>query len=288
MKTLVIGSNGQLGQALVAAAPGEFDLIGMDRHQLDITDVDQVSGTCRAIQPAVIINAAGFTAVDEAESRTDLAQSVNADGPRRIAAAANEIGARLVHISTDFVFDGRAVEPYRTDSTTNPLSVYGRSKRDGEVAVLDSMPGKAAVLRTAWLYSHIGNNFARTMLRLMRERDEVSVVADQRGTPTWAQSLAETVWALIDVRQFRGIYHWTDGGECTWHEFAVAIQEEALALGLLDRAVPIHPIASEDYPTAARRPRYSVLDCSETIAALGLQPEPWRVNLRRMLKGIQT
>lgn len=288
MKTLVIGSNGQLGRALIATAPAAFDFIGVDREELDVTDVDQVARTCQAVQPAVIINAAAYTAVDEAESQADLAQSVNAGGPSNIAAAANEVDARLVHISTDFVFDGRAVEPYRTDSATNPLSVYGRSKRAGEVAVLEAMPGKAAVLRAAWLYSHTGNNFVRTMLRLMRERDEISVVADQRGTPTWAHSLAETVWALVDLRQFRGIYHWTDGGECTWHEFAVAIQEDALALGLLDRAVPIRPIASEDYPTAARRPRYSVLDCSETIAALGLQPEPWRVNLRRMLKGIQT
>jgi dTDP-4-dehydrorhamnose reductase len=288
MKTLVLGSNGQLGQALVATVPAEFDLVAVDRAELDISDTDQVSKFFREVRPAVIINAAAYTAVDEAESHGDLAHAVNAVGPRNIAAAATEVGARLIHVSTDFVFDGEAVEPYRTDSATNPLSVYGRSKLDGEKAVLEAMPRTAAVVRTAWLYSSTGANFVTTMLRLMRERDEVSVVADQRGTPTWANSLAEAVWALVDVREFHGIYHWTDAGECTWHEFAVAIQEEAISLGLLDQPVPIHPITTAEYPTTAKRPAYSVLDCSASVDLLGLQPEPWRVNLRRMLKGMRT
>jgi len=286
MKTLVFGGEGQLGQAVVAIAPAEFDIVDMDHAELDITDADRVLQVCRELQPAVIINAAAYTAVDDAESHADLARAVNVDGPRNLAEAAKEVSARLIHLSTDFVFNGEAVEPYRTDSATNPLSVYGQTKRDGEVAVLDVLPTTAAVVRAAWLYSATGSNFVKTMLRLMRERDEVSVVADQRGTPTWANSLAEAVWALVDVRVFHGIYHWTDAGECSWHEFAVAIQEEALALGLLDREVPIHPITTGDYPTVARRPAFSVLDCSATIDLLGLQPEPWRVNLRRMLKGL--
>ena len=149
------------------------------------------------------------------------------------------------------------------------------------------MPEDAVVVRTAWLYSKTGGNFVKTMLRLMAERDELSVVADQRGTPTWADSLAEAVWALAARADLNGIYHWTDAGECSWHEFAVAIQEEALSLGLLDRSIPIHPITTDDYPTAATRPRYSVLDCSATVADLDLQPTPWRVNLRRMLKGMK-
>ena len=288
MKTLVLGSNGQLGQALAETVPSGAEVVGLDLPELDITSPGDVSAVVREVKPTVIINAAAYTAVDKAESEAELAEAVNVTGPRNIAAAAKDVSARLIHISTDFVFDGEAVEPYRTDSATNPLSIYGRTKRDGETAVLDALPTAAAVVRTAWLYSKTGGNFVKTMLRLMGERDELSVVADQRGTPTWANSLAEAVWALVEVREFHGTYHWTDAGECTWHEFAVAIQEEALALGLLDRAIPIHPIASEDYPTAARRPQYSVLDCSSTIAALGLQPEPWRVNLRRMLKGLQT
>ena len=287
MKTLVIGSKGQLGQALAHTGPEGTEVVGLDLPELDITSVDAVSAIVRDIRPTVIVNAAAYTAVDKAESEEELAEAVNVEGPRNIAEAATEMGARLVHISTDFVFDGEGVEPYRTDSATKPVSAYGRTKRDGEIAVLKAMPDTAAVVRTAWLYSKTGGNFVKTMLRLMAERDELSVVADQRGTPTWANSLAEAVWAMAGVPGIHGVYHWTDAGECTWHEFAVAIQEEALALRLLDRAVPIHPIASEDYPTVARRPRYSVLDLSETIAAIGLQPEPWRVNLRRMLKGMQ-
>jgi len=288
MKTLVLGSNGQLGQALAETVPSGAEVVGLDLPELDITSPGDVSAVVREVKPTVVINAAAYTAVDKAESEAELAEAVNVTGPRNIATAAKDVSARLIHISTDFVFDGEAVEPYRTDSATNPLSIYGRTKRDGETAVLDTLPTAAAVLRTAWLYSKTGGNFVKTMLRLMGERNELSVVADQRGTPTWANSLAEAVWALVEVREFHGTYHWTDAGECTWHEFAVATQEEALALGLLDRAIPIHPIASADYPTAARRPQYSVLDCSSTIAALGLQPEPWRVNLRRMLKGLQT
>lgn len=288
MKTLVLGNNGQLGHALAATAPDEVDFIGLDLPELDIANAGAVLDACRETGPVVIINAAAYTAVDAAESNADLAQAVNATGPRNIAAAATAVEARLLHISTDFVFDGEAVEPYRPDSVTNPLSVYGRTKRDGEIAVMEAMPNTAAVVRTSWLYGANGGNFVKTMLRLMQERDELSVVADQRGTPTWADSLAEAVWALVDLREFHGIYHWSDAGECTWHEFAVAIQEEAISLGLLDRPVPIHPVTTDEYPTAAQRPAYSVLDCSETIAALHLQPEPWRVNLRRMLKGMNT
>jgi dTDP-4-dehydrorhamnose reductase len=236
--------------------------------------------------PTVIINAAAYTAVDKAESEAELATAVNVEGPRNIASAARHVGSRLIHISTDFVFDGTASTPYKADAETNPLSVYGRTKRDGEKAVLEAMPGRSAVVRTAWLYSKTGGNFVKTMLRLMNERDELSVVADQRGTPTWANSLATAVWAFACAPELCGIFHWTDGGETSWHEFALAIQDEALSLGLLDKSIPIHAVATEDYPSAATRPRYSVLDCSTTVAALDLHPVPWRANLRHMLKGM--
>jgi dTDP-4-dehydrorhamnose reductase len=287
MKTLVLGSNGQLGQALAATTPGGVTISGLDLPELDITSADALLSVCRKTKPDVIINAAAYTAVDKAESEPELAATVNVDGPRNIAAAAHDIGARLIHISTDFVFDGKASRPYTPDARTNPLSVYGRTKRDGEKAVLEAMPEDAAVVRTAWLYSKTGGNFVKSMLRLMAERDELGVVADQRGTPTWANSLAEAVWALAARAELHGIYHWTDAGECTWHEFAVAIQEEAFSLGLLDRLIPIQPITTDDYPTAATRPPYSVLDCSASVADLDLQPTPWRVNLRRMLKGMK-
>lgn len=288
MKTLVMGSNGQLGHALADTAPDAVEYIGLDLPEFDITSADAVLKVCREAKPAVIVNAAAYTAVDKAESETELATAVNVEGPRNVAAAAHEVGARQVHISTDFVFDGEASTPYKPDAATNPLSVYGRTKRDAEVAVLDAMPENTVVVRTAWLYSKTGSNFVKTMLRLMAERDELSVVADQFGTPTWADSLATVVWALAGTPVLNGIFHWTDGGDTNWHEFAVAIQEEALSLGLLHKAITIHAINTEDYPTAARRPHYSVLDCTTTCAALDLHPAPWRVNLRRMLKGMTT
>jgi dTDP-4-dehydrorhamnose reductase len=288
MKTLVLGSNGQLGQALAATVPKIMEFIGLDLPELDIADEDSMLATCRETKPDVIVNAAAYTAVDRAESEIELATAANVDGPRNITKAALDVGARLIHISTDFVFDGKASMPYRPYAATNPLSVYGRTKRDGEVAILNAMPDTAVVVRTAWLYSKTGGNFVKTMLRLMSERDELSVVADQRGTPTWANSLAEAIWTLAASPEIHGLYHWTDAGECSWHAFALAIQEDALSLGLLDKPIPIHAIRTEDYPTAATRPRYSVLDCSTTCTALNLQPAPWRANLRRMLKGMIT
>jgi dTDP-4-dehydrorhamnose reductase len=288
MKTLVLGSNGQLGQALADTVPDGANIIGLDLPELDITSADAVSEICRRVKPDVIVNAAAYTAVDRAESEIELATAANVEGPRNIAKAALDVGARLIHISTDFVFDGKASTPYKPDAITNPLSVYGRTKRDGEVAILDAMPDAAAVVRTAWLYSKTGGNFVKTMLRLMNERDELSVVADQRGTPTWANSLATMVWAFACEPELCGIFHWTDGGETSWHGLAVAIQQEALSMGLLDKAIPIHAIRTEDYPTAAARPRYSVLDCSATCASLNLRQTQWRDNLRHMLKGMAT
>ena len=288
MKMLVLGINGQLGQALSASIPAGTDFVGLDLPDLDIRDADALLALSQSLRPDVVVNAAAYTAVDNAEAEPELASSVNVDGPRNIATAAQHIGARVIHVSTDFVFDGHAEAPYRPDAQTSPLSVYGRTKRDGEKAVLEAMPENAVIVRTAWLYSRTGNNFVKTMLRQMAEREELKVVADQRGTPTWANSLAKAVWILAGLQQTEGIYHWTDAGECSWHEFALAIQEEALSLGLLDEAIPIQPITTEEYPTAATRPRYSVLDCSATRTALDLQPAFWRANLRRMLKGMFT
>ena len=288
MKTLVLGSNGQLGQALAYTVPDRANIISFDLPELDITNADALSEVCRRVKPDVIVNAAAYTAVDRAESEIELATATNVDGPRNIAKAALDVGARLIHVSTDFVFDGKASTPYKSDAAANPLSVYGRTKRDGEVTILDAMPDTAAVVRTAWLYSKTGGNFVKTMLQLMNERDELNVVEDQRGTPTWANSLARTVWAFACAPELCGIFHWTDAGETSWHEFALAIQQEALSMGLLDKAIQIHAIRTEDSPTAAARPRYSVLDCSATIAALDLHPAEWRANLHRMLKGMTT
>ena len=193
MKTLVFGRLGQLGVALADSVPADVELAGFDLPELDITDATAVRAVCREEAPSLIVNAAAYTAVDKAETEPELAMAINCAGPANIAAAARDVGARFVHISTDFVFDGSVERPYRPDSDTNPISVYGQTKRAGELAVLERLPETAVILRTAWLYSSTGNNFVKTMLRMMDERDEIRVVADQRGTPTWAQKPPSTL-----------------------------------------------------------------------------------------------
>jgi dTDP-4-dehydrorhamnose reductase len=286
MKTLVLGCKGQLGQSLAGTVPEDIEIIGFDLPELDITDNAAVIEICRQHSPDVIVNAAAYTAVDQAESEPEIAASVNIDGTRNIAAAAHDVGAKLIHISTDYVFDGESTNPYKPDDVTNPLGVYGQTKRDGELAALKETSGSAVIIRTAWLYSKTGSNFVKTMLRLMDERDELSVVADQFGTPTWADSLANAVWGFARAPQHSGVFHWTDGGKTSWHGFATTIQEEALSLGLLSKAIPIHAVSTKDYPTATKRPTYTVLDCSATHDAINIQPAKWQANLRQMLKGM--
>ena len=283
MKVFVAGSQGQLGLTLAETVPAAVDFAGANLPELDITDLPALKARLAAERPDFVVNAAAYTAVDKAESEPDVAQRVNADGARNVAQAAREAGARVIHISTDFVFDGGKTEPYKPGDAPEPASVYGQTKLDGETAVREATDGDAIVIRTAWLYSRFGQNFVKTMLRLMGERDTLSVVADQRGTPTWARSLAEVIWAVIDQDVPGGVYHWTDGGEASWFEFAGVIYTEARASGLLDRDVEIRAISTAEYPTAARRPAYSVLDCSATVAALALEQRHWTSRLRQML-----
>jgi len=219
--------------------------------------------------------------VDKAQSEAGEAARINGEGPGYLAAAAAAIGARFIHVSTDFVFDGASGVPYAPDHPAAPLGVYGATKLAGERAVQAAYPG-ALIVRTAWVYGDTGHNFVRTMLRLMAERDEVRVVADQIGTPTYATGLARALWAL-DAAGARGVHHWTDSGAASWYDFAVAIQEEAHAIGLLKRTVPVVPIATCDYPTPARRPSYSILDKSAAVALVGAPAPHWRVHLREML-----
>lgn len=284
MKALILGAGGQVGRALVATAPLDVDVVALTRAQCDVTEPAAIAAALGRVQPAFVFNAAAYTAVDRAESEPDAAHLLNAWAPGRIAEATREAGARMVHISTDFVFDGTADRPYRPDDATSPLGVYGATKREGEEAVLAADPA-ALVVRTAWVYDSEGSNFVRTMLRLMAERDRLTVVADQHGTPTWASSLASALWSLAGA-DATGLHHFTDDGEATWHDFAVAIAEEGRALGLLDREVEIVPIATADYPTPACRPAYSVLDKTATWAELPAPPPHWRVNLRTCLKEI--
>lgn len=283
LKVLIVGAGGQLGQELQRTSGLDMECLPMTRAQLDIADVVVVSECLRAIAPQLVINAAAYTAVDKAEEETDAAQRGNVDGPLVLAQACAQQGVRLIHISTDFVFDGAASQPYKPDAVTAPLGEYGRSKRAGEIAVQRRLPA-ALILRTGWVYSSYGGNFVKTMLRLMSERDDLAVVADQVGTPTWAHGLAEAVWACAAQPQLSGIYHWSDAGVCSWYDFAVAICEEALELGLLARPVNIRPIAATQYPTPARRPAYSVLDKADSWRDLALEGVHWRQQLRAMLK----
>jgi dTDP-4-dehydrorhamnose reductase len=233
-----------------------------------------------------VVNAAAYTAVDAAETEVGAARAVNSEGARHLARACAGRGIRVLQVSTDFVFDGESTHPYTPDDATHPLGEYGRSKLAGEQAVLETSPD-SLVMRTGWLYSCFGGNFVKTMLRLMAERDELSVVSDQVGTPTWARGLADAIWAAIARPQLCGVYHWSDAGVCSWYDFAVAIQEEALAIGLIPRAVKIRPILARDYPTPARRPAFSVLDKSRSWSDLELEPVHWRPQLRAMLNELR-
>jgi dTDP-4-dehydrorhamnose reductase len=286
VKVLITGANGQLGWELRRSAPDGVVLEAADRGSIDIA-APGLAARVAALAPDLIINAAAYTAVDRAESEAQLAHAVNADGAAVLAAAARSVGARLLHVSTDFVFDGSASRPYAPDSPTSPLGVYGASKLRGEERVLEESAGDALILRTAWVYSAHGNNFVKTMLRLMRERERVGVVADQVGTPSWARLLAGALWDAALQPGLRGILHWTDLGVASWYDFAVAIQEEACARGMLERAVPVEPIRTEDYPTPARRPAYSVLDKSATLQQLNAPRQHWRVALRGMLDDLR-
>lgn len=284
MKVVVTGAGGQLGMALRATSPSDFDLVAIGQAEADFTRPAELARAIYTAKPDLVINAAAYTAVDKAESEPDLAQAVNKTAVATLADVTMALGSQLIHISTDFVFDGTSGRAYLPDSPPNPLSVYGASKRDGEVAALAGNP-RSLVVRTAWLYSAEGSNFVRTMLRLMAERESLRVVMDQIGTPTYAPSLADALWALA-AKGTSGIHHFTDAGAASWYDFAVAIQEEALALNLLSRAVPIEPIPSDAYPTPARRPAFSVLDCFQTWVITGTPPH-WRDQLRTMLLEVQ-
>jgi dTDP-4-dehydrorhamnose reductase len=283
MRVLVTGAGGQLANALVATAPPDVEATALPIDALDIADPASVTRAFERIHPAVVVNAAAYTAVDLAEKEPDEADRVNHRAVAILAAACRAHRARLVHVSTDYVFDGASGQPYRPLDATNPLSVYGRTKRDGELAALAAPD--ALVVRTAWLYGAMGRNFVHTMIRLMRERDEVRVVADQFGTPTAVEGLARAIWALA-AQGASGIHHWTDAGVASWYDFAVAIRDDGAAAGLGTGRARVVPIPTSEYPTPARRPARSVLSKDETYAALGTAGTPWRDALRRVLAEI--
>ena len=293
MKTLLIGGTGQVGYELarrlagqdlvVATRSGERVCGGSREAALDVTDLDAVRALIAEVRPMRVINAAAHTAVDRAEAEPDLAFRINADAPRAMAEACAGIGARLVHYSTDYVFDGSADMPYRVDDATAPLGVYGRSKRAAEEALLDS-GADVLILRTAWVYGLRGQNFLRTMLRLGAERDELGVVDDQIGSPTPAWLIATVTTQLLGRADVGGIHHLVAAGRTSWCGFASAIFDSAVRRGLLQRAPRVKPIPTSAYPTPARRPAFSVLDTGD-LTGLGIHLPDWRDALETTLEG---
>jgi dTDP-4-dehydrorhamnose reductase len=279
MRVLVTGANGQLGGALQRTAPAWADINAIDVEDVDLTDAAMLTARLVVEAPDLIINAAAYTAVDRAESDEALARAINADAVAVMVEAMAGTGGKVVHVSTDYVFDGTSSAPYAPDALRNPQSAYGRTKAEGE----DALRADDLLVRTAWVYEAGGANFVRTMIRLMKEREELGVVSDQIGSPTWATGLARTIWGLVERKQ-TGTYHHSDAGVASWYDFAVAIAEEAHALGIIPRIPVIRPITTADYPTPARRPAFSLLDCRATRAALGEEAVHWRTNLRLMLE----
>lgn len=282
MRALITGADGQLGRELAARPPEGEEVVALAHRDLDITDEEAIAAAFDRWRPSVLLNAAAYTAVDRAEEEPEAAHAVNARGPALLARHAAEAGARLVHVSTDFVFDGAASRPYRPEDPVAPLGVYGASKLEGERAVLATCP-KAAVVRTAWVYSAHGRNFVLSMLARMRRGEALRVVSDQVGSPTWTGTLAPAVWALAARPELTGLRHWADAGAASWYDLACATHQIGLDRGLLERPVEVVPIATTDYPASAQRPAYSVLDAATTRGELGLPASWWWTSLGRML-----
>jgi dTDP-4-dehydrorhamnose reductase len=280
---LVTGSNGQLGSEIkeLASAHPDINFIFLSRESLSITDEEALETCFRSYQPAYVINCAAYTAVDKAETEPDQALAINADAPGKLAKLCKEYNCRFVHISTDYVFDGTSQLPLNETQPVNPINIYGESKLKGEQLVMQFNPD-SIIIRTSWVYSFYGKNFVKTMIRLMQERTEISVVADQTGSPTYAADLAEAILSIVASGQWvPGIYHFSNEGTITWHRFAEAIRDE------LQSNCKVHAITTEQYPTPARRPAWSVMDKSKFSKTFGFDMRPWQVSLKQCLKKLQ-
>lgn len=283
MKILVTGANGQLGSELQKTVPKHYNIFTCDYPKVDICNSKQLDKYIGNLNPDMIINTAAYTAVDKAEEEKDRAFEVNIHGVSNVANAAIKCNARLIHISTDYVFDGKSFRPYKPDDKPSPLSVYGESKYRGEVCVRE-IHNNCIIIRTSWLYSSYGNNFVKSMLKLFTDKKEIKVVSDQIGTPTWTKGLSNFIWKIVASPNITGIYHWTDAGVASWYDFSVAIMEEALDLEMIQKKISIIPVSTEDYPTLAKRPAYSVLDKTSTWKINGEIATHWRVSLKSMLE----
>ncbi|BAP78491.1 dTDP-4-dehydrorhamnose reductase [Pseudomonas sp. MT-1] len=291
MRILVCGAGGQVGHELINRASGYgLEALGMTRDNLDITDAGQVADLVSRLKPGLIINAAAYTHVDNAETHSERAYSVNRDGAERLAQAARQACIPLLHISTDYVFSGNAQAPYREEDEVAPTGVYGASKLAGEAAI-QAVLDEHLILRTSWVYGVHGHNFVKTMLRLGCQRDALSVVADQYGCPTQAGSIAD---ALLELAQRYaqngvlawGLYHYSGRSPCTWFDFAVEVFRQAEAKGMLATRPKVSPISTAQYPTPARRPAWSVLDCSKFETTFGIETHDWHDDLSIVLDAL--
>jgi dTDP-4-dehydrorhamnose reductase len=279
MKILLTGCAGQLGRELKRSLASLGELVACDRRQLDLANPEALRDAVRAIAPTAIINAAAYTAVDKAEDEPALAEAINAKAPGILAEEAKRLGALLIHYSTDYVFDGTKPTPYSEDDISAPLSAYGHSKRAGELAIVAS-GARHLIFRSSWVYGLHGANFMKTMLRLGKERNELRVVGDQTGAPTWTRHLADATALVLTRRDTpSGLYHLTAGGETNWHNYAEAIFVEAQHAGLLEKLPVVRRITSADYPLPAPRPANSRLDCSHFRRDFGLSLPDWRTGL---------
>lgn len=281
MNVLLTGAQGQLGYELQKTSPDNVSLTSTDYDTLDITNAQQINDAIAQHRPDVLINAAAYTAVDKAEDDAEAAANLNGIAAGLLAKACASQNIKLVQVSTDFVFNGKQSTPYTPDAQCSPLGEYGKSKLAGEQAVQQYAP-TALIVRTSWLYSAHGNNFVKSMIRFMNERDELGIVYDQVGSPTWAETLALCLWSLIK-NDAQGIMHCSDNGVASWYDFAIAIQEEARQRGLITTPATIKPIRSIAYPTPAERPAFSVMDKSDTENTIGRTLPHWRESLRSML-----
>lgn len=288
MRVLVTGAQGQVGHELLRRVPAGFSVSGFGSLDLDITNADQILTVFNEIKPELIINAAAYTAVDKAETDVVRAYAVNSDGVGFLAAAAEKLSIPLLHISTDYVFSGDGNKPYTPDEVTHPAGIYGLSKLSGEQRLIEQC-SRHLVLRTSWVFGAYGNNFVKTMLRLGVDRETLSVVADQCGAPTSAGSIADTLWALASIFQREGrldwgVYHYSGAPACTWYDFANEIFTQSVKLGLLEKSPKVRAITTAEYPTPAKRPMWSVLDCRKLADRYELHPSDWGQELRLVLQ----
>lgn len=279
MRVLITGANGQLGSALQRLAPIWADVNAIDIEDCDLTDLSMLRARLTVEAPDLIINAAAYSDIDSAESAVELARTINVDAVITMVEALAATGGTMVQVSTALVFDGTMARAYLPSDERNPLSVFGRTKAESE----DALRSQDLLVRTAWVYAADDTNWTMAMIRQMDQRGELSAVADQFGAPTWASGLAQTIWGLVE-RNASGIYHHCDAGAASPHEFAVALAEDALELGLIARMPVVKPIPAADDLTLARRPDFSVLDCHATRSLLGDEAVQWRANLRSMLQ----